>query len=640
MGLPKIKFTPDAIWAFVANHGEKILVAIVVLCSLPLALGGINALRLKTRSSAEEPAEIVRLATNAKNLLSRPLAADQQKELSKNIRATNNDQNATLESWNPTDISRLSVDAGMNRPLLGDIQRRQIPVIFPLERLVATAGVVAIADIEELPAGGDPSFANGFSDMEMMENPMGAQATIISPPARKMPYVILTGLIPYRKQFDEYVSLYSRASYRNMERDIPIWHDFAIERLEVTPGGGRWEVIDLDDLYEEWKDTWTGAAPDIIPQQFILPAAQNLFNPDEVPVGYWGFLPILAAQPTLNGVDLMGGGGGMGEFGGGPTWGVRDVHPWAKDEMKVLLEDQKKLALEQQGDMEFGGLGMGSGMEFGGEGTGQSSVTFSPFNDTEMGDEESFMAEEYDDGMMMGYGPDGESMMNELDYRLFRFIDTSVKPGCLYRYRITLRAWNPNWMLPRKFLENPESAEQQFIQAATTDPFPSLQAAPLHVPADNVLLTRLLLREEKKLYGLGVSDQELLVLASNEDSGNFELHSITSKPGQVVGCKKGSRKIKQWNNKRISVPSHNVDSGQTLLAVTGQQTIDGKKRPGRGFTPPEPLEVLIANTAGTLDVITAESCEETVRKYLPTIPGYQPPRPVDPTMMEGMEMGF
>ncbi|MBQ80573.1 MAG: hypothetical protein CMJ66_11135, partial [Planctomycetaceae bacterium] len=187
---------------------------------------------------------------------------------------------------------------------------------------------------------------------------------------------------------------------------------------------------------------------------------------------------------------------------------------------------------------------------------------------------------------------------------------------------------------------NPESAEQQFIQAATSDPFPSLQSTPLHVPADNVLLTRLLLREEKKLYGLGVSDQELLVLDSNEDSGNFELHSISSKPGQVVGCKKGSRKIKQWNNKRISVPSHNVDSGQTLLAVTGQQTIDGKKRPGRGFTPPEPLEVLIANTAGTLDVITAESCEETVRKYLPTIPGYQPPRPVDPTMMEGMEMGF
>ena len=638
MGLPKIKFTADAIWSFVANHGEKILVTIVVLCSLPLAWGGINALRLKTRSSAEEPAEIIRLATNAKSLLSRPLSPNQQQEFRKSLRATNSDPDATLESWNPKEISRLSADVGFNRPLLGDIQRRQIPVIFPLERLVATAGVVAIADQDELLAGGDPSFAGGFPGMEMMDDPMGSQPTIVSPPAKKMPYVILTGLIPYRKQFDEYISLYSRASYRNMERDIPIWHDFAVERLEVRPdGGGDWEVIDLANLYEEWKDTWSGAATDTIPQQFILPASQNLFNPEEVPIGYWSPLPTLALKPTLTGVDSMGGDGGMNS---GSTWGMRAIHPWAKDEMKILLEDQKKLALEQQDGMQFGGQGMESGMEFDGGMSGQSQGTFSPFRDTEMDMEGDGMTEDYDDSMMMGYGPDGESMMNDLDYRLFRFIDTSVKPGSLYRYRITLRAWNPNWMLPRKFLENPESAEEQFVQAASSEPFPSLQAMPLHVPANNVLLARLLLRDEKKLYGLGVSDQELLVLDSNEESGNFELHSITSKPGQIVGSRKGARKIKQWNNRRISVPPHNVDSGQTLLAVAGQQTIDGKKRPGRGFTPPEPLEVLIADAAGTLDIITADSCEETVREYLPTIPGYQPPRPVDPSMMEGMEMGF
>ena len=636
MGLPKIQFTPDAIWSFVANHIEKILVAIVILCSLPLAWGGINALRLKTRTSAEEPAVIIELVTNAKNLLSQPLSPDQQKELTKKIRATKSDEHAALESWNPTDISRLSVDAGFDRPLLGDIQRRQIPVIFPLERLVATAGIVAIADQDELLARSDSSLEGGFPDMEMPGNPTGSQAALTSPPAKKMPYVILTGLIPYRKQFDEYISLYSRASYRNMERDIPIWHDFAVERLEITPRGSKWEVIDLARLYEEWKNTWNGAAADTIPQQFILPEAQNLFNPDEVPVGYWCPLPTLAPKPTLRGVDSIS----MGDSGDGPTWGVEAIHPWAKDEMKILLEDQKKLALEQQGGVEFSGQGMGSGMEFGGEIAGQSRGTFSPFRDAEMASEGDGMTEEYDNDMMMGYGQDGESMMNELDYRLFRFIDTSVKPGCLYRYRITLRAWNPNWMLPRKFLEDPKSAEQQFIQAATSDTFPSLQASPLHVPPDNVLLTRLLLREEKKLYGLGVSDQELLVLDSNKDSGNFELHSITSKPGQVVGCKKGSRKIKQWNNKRISVPSHNVDSGQTLLAVTGQQTIDGKKRPGRGFIPPEPFEVIIANAAGTLDVITADSCEETVREYLPTIPGYQPPRQDDSSIIEGMEPSF
>ena len=145
MGLPKIKFTPEAIFGFVANHGEKILVAIVVLCSLPLAWGGLNALRSKTRSSKEDPAQIMRLVENANSLLNRPLPADQQTELNKSLGSASIEPSASLEVWNPTEISRLSVDAGLNRPLLGDIQRRQLPVIFPLEQLIATAGIVAIA---------------------------------------------------------------------------------------------------------------------------------------------------------------------------------------------------------------------------------------------------------------------------------------------------------------------------------------------------------------------------------------------------------------------------------------------------------------------------------------------------------------
>ncbi len=644
MGLPKIKFTPEAIFGFVANHGEKILVAIVVLCSLPLALGGINALRLKTRSSKEDPAQIMRLVENANSLLNRPLPADQQTELNKSLGSRSAQPNASLETWSPTEISRLSVDSGLNRPLLGDIQRRQVPVIFPLEQLVANAGVVAIANQDDLLMDGDPSFAGGFPEMEMMEDPMGMQPTVMSPPAKKMPYVLLTGLVPFRKQIDEYIALYSRASYQSPERDLPIWHDYAVERLEVRPdGGGEWKVIDITRLYEDWKDNWAGTATDSVPQQFILPSTQNLFDPADVPFGYWSPLPTLAARPTLNGVDTMSGGDpSMGGSGYGSSWGLQSIHPWAKDEMKELLAEQKQLALEQQESMGLGGemgYGMDSGGEFGGGMTGTTTGTFSPFRDIEMGMDEGGMEEQYDESMMMGYGGEGEGMMMlDQDYCLFRFIDTSVEPGRLYRYRVTLRAWNPNWNLPKKFLESPEAADEQFIQSATSEPFPSLDATPIHVPADNLLLARLLLRDEKKVYGLGVSDQELLVLDSNEDSGNFELHSIESKPGNIVGSKKGKRKIKQFNNQRISVPPHNVDSDQTLLAVVGQQTIDVKKRPGRGFVPPEPLEILITDSAGTLEVILADACEETVREYLPTLPGFQPPRAVDPSMMEEMEM--
>ena len=41
MGLPKIKFTPEAIFGFVANHGEKILVVIVVY--IKMVIGGKRA---------------------------------------------------------------------------------------------------------------------------------------------------------------------------------------------------------------------------------------------------------------------------------------------------------------------------------------------------------------------------------------------------------------------------------------------------------------------------------------------------------------------------------------------------------------------------------------------------------------------
>jgi hypothetical protein len=51
------------------------------------------------------------------------------------------------------------------------------------------------------------------------------------------------------------------------------------------------------------------------------------------------------------------------------------------------------------------------------------------------------------------------------------------------------------------------------------------------------------------------------------------------------------------------------------------------------------LEILITDSAGTLDVIAADTCEETVREYLPTLPGFQLPQAVDPSMME-MEEGF
>jgi hypothetical protein len=51
----------------------------------------------------------------------------------------------------------------------------------------------------------------------------------------------------------------------------------------------------------------------------------------------------------------------------------------------------------------------------------------------------------------------------EPEYRLFRFVDTDVKPGKQYRYRVFLLLKNPNRDLESKYLEDPDFATPVYI---------------------------------------------------------------------------------------------------------------------------------------------------------------------------------
>ena len=75
MPLPKFKFTPETFLSLAANHGEKLLAAIAILCSLPLAWGGVDALRTKMLTSEQAPDKLTDAAAAAPRLHdSAPLA--------------------------------------------------------------------------------------------------------------------------------------------------------------------------------------------------------------------------------------------------------------------------------------------------------------------------------------------------------------------------------------------------------------------------------------------------------------------------------------------------------------------------------------------------------------------------------------
>ncbi len=624
MALPKLKITPETVFSLVANHGEKLLVAIALLCSLPLAWGGINALRSKMLPADMTPAEILQRATRAKSLLDRTPDLDERRSLEKMLRGPSITATTTSD-WRPPMLEPPAIELGLNRPPLGDLKKRSTPKIFPLEQLTTVAGLAAIAKNDQLQPNGMDSPPADPTGMGMPE------AVVTSPPARLMPYVIISGLVPYKKQVDEYVARYSVTSFQDEARDTPLWRDYTIERQTVDGGrDGDWEVLNLAKATEIWTKTWSAAAQDPVPEQFKLTDQEN-FRPQDVQLGFYAPLPTLAELPTLSGTGMPG------ETLSGPRWGLSAVHPWAVQKMTELLAEQ-----QQDNPLMPGGLGGPFGQpQNGPPGTMTDPTQTGPFADSQLSGQLNDPDMLPDDPTLTGLGPDG--LLNPYEYRLFRFVDVTVKPGKAYRYRVTINLWNPNYNVAAKFLDEPDQTKEPYLAAALSETSPAMAAAPVRIPALGQVLVRMITNDDKKKGGLG-SVAEILVLDEHTGtdkkpgSGNFELHATPANLGQIVGSKKESRRVEvgftaQGRPRKEKFPTHDVVTDQTLLGVVGEQELEDKKRISRGFTPPPPLEMLFADADGILEHVTAVTSAEQVEAYLPTLPGYTPPQPPNPDML-------
>ncbi len=619
MPLPKFKFTPETFLSLAANHGEKLLAAIAILCSLPLAWGGVNALRTKMLTSEQAPDQLTKAATSASQLFTRELSGEQRDDLSRRIRGPKIDAVAEIKKWQSDEVSPPPGGLGMNRPLLGDVRTRATPVVHPLEQLQAVSGLAAIARRSE-----EVGMAGGNQPFPEMMNPeaMGqGRPQVLSPPATLLPYIVLTGLVPVRKQAEEYRSLYATATFRDPQRDIPRWSDFTVERqtLDAT-GAGQWKTIDLRKTVKRWGQVWAGVATEALPPTLMLSDTENPRDPAVMPIGFFGPLPQLAERPSLAGFD-----GQMGMTGqpGGFSWGLKALHPWAVAEIEKLRKQQEEEMLKQQ-EGGLPGLPMAdAGLPAGGMSGGFSGFPGGDYSE-DMGSG-GF-------GMDSGFGDPlagSEGLINSPEYRVFRFIDTDVEPGKAYRYRVTIQLWNPNVGLPVRYLEDASQANEVNLASTPAEPELRFNGGVVRVPGRSRILTRMLTSNDKKLAGLGGRDNEAIVIDVNPDSGNFELHSTEIRRGQPIGIKKESKRLR-IGNWRFSTPPHDVETDLTVIDQVGEQELDDKKRVGRGFVPPPPFELLLVDTFGAVEHVTPIESEKIVRDYLPTLPGYIPPQPIQP----------
>lgn len=620
MKRPSISFDKDAIVEFLLSHGEKIGVAIVAALACGLVWGGVSAVRTKTATREQQPAVIEeqagRAAAHIQAVKQPPAEELRRSSLSKSI-----------DPWRAPEVHQAPPLALFNKPLFEEKSKRSKPEVFPIEELQAVAGVAFMperpadaalgrnpADLDAPEAAdGQPSdtkrrrkkdkqgqpgmalppgfaeFGPGMMPPDMM---MPGMAGAPGVRGRLVPFCVVTGLIPYAKQMSDYQERFAQAGFRDPQRDMPLWSDYLVERMVVTPNGREdWKRIDLKQFYADAAKQWAGVQGEQLPPGFMLGAEQN----PGAAFGYCSPLPALASEP----------------------WGLEALHPWFVTKYREQLAEQARLAAEQAeqaatilpGQQPGAGPGFGpSGVEFGGgspPGFGPGGPGFGPGE--------------------FGMPPGGPGMMLDaqgrpivgVDYRLFRFIDTTVETGKTYRYRVRLSLWNPNRDLEPRYLT--EGALAKDVKLAST---PSNVTEAVTVPGTEALLVRTVRKAESKRFKPGAV--EVLVLDKGADTGNYALRSLVTEPGGLVNV-----------DKRLNKPGDLRTRGEdaftdaVLVDVRGRQDDRAESRSGKGSPPPEPLDMLFLADDGTFAVASAADSQPKVDRYIGTLPIVEDPKGKD-----------
>ena len=368
------------------------------------------------------------------------------------------------------------------------------------------------------------------------------------------PYVVVTGLIPAARQAAEYRRRFESVGYQDAKRDSPLWADWTIERTVVDGGAERWAAIDLVEAGRRWQAEWSGFAADKVPDTYLLSAAEDKRNTKTTP-SYCGPLPQL----------LRG------------SWGVTGLHPW-------VLEQLRKKPGATQPTAEPATPEVGSGGDvFGSEPGAPGAVGQAP---------------------SAPVGTEGGTP-GAAEFRMFRFIDTSVQPGKTYRYRVRFELWNPNVKLAVQHLTN-----AAFAQAPKLSSPPSNETAAVSVPDPTAVLVGPLRKADMKKMKPGML--ELLVLAPSDRTGAYALRGLVTEPGGLVNV---DEKLNKPGDRRTR--GEEIRTDRVLIDVRGRQEDRTDQRAAR---PPEPLEVLCLRPDGGFEFVSAADAEPTIAEHRATLP--------------------
>ena len=389
----KTKFDPKVIQQFFIDHTEKFVIGLVAALFLfftyqSFTLKGYEKKATELQQKTKNASERIDAGCSAKvnQETQSPPYADLIDEFKKPI--------------NPLDYP-------MRIPFKGQILSqpplRQVPEVFVVEQLQATAGRGALAK----------------------EDKGGNRET------RGKRWVVVTGLVPYKKQLAEYHAKFDTAAGSDPAKDLPNYAGYFIERTEVVPGEKeQWTRTTFSDKVDVLGKIGARPAEEIADKRLVLSSLTSpLFL---VADASWGAEAVSPPQIPIAEREA-----GAADDSGAPAKPPKSDAAGIRDHGKPR--------------------GPGGGFRAGGGTTpptagptldGGTAELLTPPDSAKPGDEKA-------------KPQDQEAQVPE--YLLLRYFDFDVKPEKQYQYRVFLVLHNPNYHLDAAVLDDPENANKPFV---------------------------------------------------------------------------------------------------------------------------------------------------------------------------------
>ncbi len=271
-------FGDGGIKAFLIEHVEKILLGIVAVFALFIVSKGFSA--REGIGSDYDPAKLDSKVASVKNKIE---SYDWSDFSSERVTNENLSQRAesSLQALNTASYQMLQLPYP---PYQRPRRLRSDPDLYPVENLQARSGFAVIhqesaRDGSRDGRASDDPFGNaapqpprggerGGSGEELAENerPLPSSASgergarSRGGKAEGKFFVVVTGLIPYRKQLQQYKKCLADSSSYDSSRDVPNYANFKLERAEYVPGREdlQWKRIGTWDTTAKILKRWGG----------------------------------------------------------------------------------------------------------------------------------------------------------------------------------------------------------------------------------------------------------------------------------------------------------------------------------------------------------------------------------------------